>query len=98
MTSSKNLEEFWTRGDIYSRVRKAMIEADLIDKTLDIEDLFPIDQYHARGIAATVDLGKRMPILKNQKIHIFTNGNKIFFYFVSLYIILIFFLNKRERE
>ena len=68
MTGSKNLEEFWTRGDIHSRVRKAMIEADLIDKKLDIEDLFPIDQYHARGIAATVDLGKRMPILKNQKI------------------------------
>jgi len=62
MTSSKNLEEFWTRGDIHSRVRIAMLEADLIDKKLDIEDLFPIDQYHARGIAATVDLGKRMPI------------------------------------
>ena len=68
MTSSNNLEEFWTRGDIHSRVRKAMIEANLIDKKLDIEDLFPIDQYHARGIAATVDLGKRMPISKNQKI------------------------------
>jgi ubiquinone/menaquinone biosynthesis C-methylase UbiE len=45
-----------------------MIEANLIDKKLDIEDLFSIDQYHARGIAATVDLGKRMPISKNQKI------------------------------
>ncbi len=37
-------------------------------KKLEIEDLFPIDQYHARGIGATVDLGKRMPIRENQSI------------------------------
>ena len=35
---------------------------------------------------------------KSKNTYFSTNGNKIFFYFVSLYIILIFFLNKRERE
>ena len=44
-----------------------MSEAGLNDRKLEIEDLFPIDQYHARGIAATVDLGKRMPISENQR-------------------------------
>ena len=68
MINSKSIENFWTRGDIFSRVNHAMSEAGLINKELNIEDLFPIDQYHARGIAATVDLGKRMPISKNQKI------------------------------
>ena len=68
MINSKSIENFWTRGDIFSRVHQAMSEAGLINKELNIEDLFPIDQYHARGIAATVDLGKRMPISKNQKI------------------------------
>ena len=68
MINSKNIENFWTRGDVFSRVHHAMSEAGLINKELNIEDLFPIDQYHARGIAATVDLGKRMPISKNQKI------------------------------
>ena len=68
MINSKSIENFWTRGDIFSRVQHAMSEAGLINKELNIEDLFPIDQYHARGIAATVDLGKRMPISKNQKI------------------------------
>ena len=68
MINSKSIENFWTRGDIFSRVHHAMSEAGLINKELNIEDLFPIDQYHARGIAATVDLGKRMPISKNQKI------------------------------
>ena len=57
MINSKSIENFWTRGDIFSRVHRAMSEAGLINKELNIEDLFPIDQYHARGIAATVDLG-----------------------------------------
>ena len=68
MISKSDIENFWTRGDIFSRVHQAMSETGLINKKLEIEELFPIDQYHARGIAATVDLGKRMPISKNQKI------------------------------
>ena len=68
MISKSHIENFWTRGDIFSRVHQAMSETGLINKKLEIEELFPIDQYHARGIAATVDLGKRMPISKNQKI------------------------------
>ena len=55
MINSKSIENFWTRGDIFSRVHHAMSEAGLINKELNIEDLFPIDQYHARGIAATID-------------------------------------------
>ena len=68
MVNSSDIENFWTRGDLYSRVNQAMYESGLNDKKLEIEDLFPIDQYHARGIAATVDLGKRMPISENQRI------------------------------
>ena len=53
MVNKSDIETFWTRGDIHSRIHKAMSEAGLNDRKLDIEDLFPIDQYHARGIAAT---------------------------------------------
>ncbi|MDC1375490.1 methyltransferase domain-containing protein [bacterium] len=66
MKSKEEVEAFWTRGDIHSRIHSAMTKANLIDKKLEIEELFPIDQYHARGIAATIDLGKRMPIKKHQ--------------------------------
>ncbi|MDA0916109.1 MAG: class I SAM-dependent methyltransferase [Proteobacteria bacterium] len=68
MVNISDIENFWTRGDIYSRVRQAMSAANLDNKNLDVEELFPIDQYHARGIAATIDLGKKMPISENQKI------------------------------
>ena len=66
MKNKIEVEAFWTRGDIHSRIHSAMTKANLIDKKLEIEELFPIDQYHARGIAATIDLGKRMPIKKHQ--------------------------------
>jgi len=68
MVDISDIENFWTRGDIYSRVRQAMSAANLDNKNLDVEELFPIDQYHARGIAATIDLGKKMPVSENQKI------------------------------
>jgi ubiquinone/menaquinone biosynthesis C-methylase UbiE len=68
MGNKKDIEAFWTRGDIHSRIHLAMTKANLIDKKLEIEELFSIDQYHARGIAATFDLAKRMPIKKNQSI------------------------------
>ena len=68
MVSITDIENFWTRGDLYSRINQAMSDSGLNNKKLEIEDLFPIDQYHARGIGATKDLGKRMPITENQKI------------------------------
>ena len=67
MVNSSDIENFWTRGDLYSRVNQAMYESGLNDKKLEIEDLFPIDQYHARGIAATVDLGKECQSQKKIK-------------------------------
>jgi ubiquinone/menaquinone biosynthesis C-methylase UbiE len=68
MVSITEIENFWTRGDLHSRIHQAMSLSGLNQKKLEIEDLFPIDQYHARGIRATVDLGKRMPIRENQSI------------------------------
>ena len=45
MVNRSDIETFWTRGDIHSRVHKAMSEAGLNDRKSEIEDLFPIDQY-----------------------------------------------------
>ena len=67
MVDISDIENFWTRGDIYSRVRQAMSAANLDNKNLDVEELFPIDQYHARGIAATIDLGKKCLFQKIRK-------------------------------
>ena len=66
MVNRSDIETFWTRGDIHSRIHKAMSEAGLNDKKLEIEDLFPLDQYHARGIAATTEQLINLILLKIQ--------------------------------
>ena len=63
-----NFEEFWTRGDVHERVNIALKEANLLGKKLEIEDLFPLDQYHARGIAATTELADKLNFTKNSTI------------------------------
>ena len=63
-----NFEEFWTRGDIHERVNIALKEANLLEKKIEIEDLFPLDQYHARGIAATIELADKLNFAKNSTI------------------------------
>ena len=63
-----NFEEFWTRGDLHERVNIALKEANLLEKKLEIEDLFPLDQYHARGIAATIELADKLNFTKNSTI------------------------------
>ena len=42
MISKSDIEKFWTRGDIFSRVHPAMSEAGLIYKKLEIDELLPI--------------------------------------------------------
>ena len=42
MVNEEDVEVFWTRGDIHSRVHLAMTKANLVNKKLEIEELFPI--------------------------------------------------------
>ncbi|MGA8261479.1 MAG: class I SAM-dependent methyltransferase [Arenicellales bacterium] len=56
------IADHWGRGDVYGRIVAAL---EKISKPLDgltIEDLAPVDHFHARGFPATVDLADRLPI------------------------------------
>ena len=60
------IDEFWTRGNLKERILEALDKSGLNKNNLNIEDLHPIDQYHARGIAATKDLAEKINIKENQ--------------------------------
>ncbi len=60
------IDKFWTRGNLKERVFKALDKSGLNKSNLNIEDLHPIDQYHARGIAATKELAEKVNIKENQ--------------------------------
>ena len=62
------IDQFWTRGNLKERIDNALNQSGLNKRSLKIEDLHPIDQYHARGIAATKELAEKIDIKENQSI------------------------------
>jgi SAM-dependent methyltransferase len=58
MTGSGELLKHYGRHDLRDRVADALREAGLADKQLSPADLAPFDQFHTRGLAATVELAE----------------------------------------
>lgn len=52
----------WAKGDVYAQVLAALEKAGKPLAGLTVEDLAPVDHFHARGFAATVDLADRLTI------------------------------------
>ena len=62
------IDQFWTRGNLKERINNALNKSGLNRTNLKIEDLHPIDQYHARGIAATKELAEKIDVKENDTI------------------------------
>ena len=60
MIEPSDVTEHYSRDDLVMRLKTALREADLDGKQLSSEDLAPLDQFHSRGIAATVELGRQI--------------------------------------
>ena len=58
MIEASDVAEHYTRDDLVSRLRSALTEAGLDGISITAKDLAPLDQFHSRGIAATVELGR----------------------------------------
>jgi SAM-dependent methyltransferase len=62
MTPQRSIADHWARGDVYAIIAGAL---ERMGKPLDgltVEDLAPVDHFHARGLPATVDLADRLPV------------------------------------
>jgi SAM-dependent methyltransferase len=62
MTDGKSISDHWASGDVYARILDAMKLASLSPETVTVEQLAPVDHFHARGLAATVELADVLPI------------------------------------
>jgi SAM-dependent methyltransferase len=60
MTNS--IADHWAKGDVYSRVMEAMKAASISPETVTVEQLAPVDHFHARGFPATIELADALPI------------------------------------
>lgn len=62
MEQQHAIAEHWAKGDVYARVLSALEKKGKPLDRLTVEDLAPVDHFHARGLPATVDLADRLTI------------------------------------
>ena len=68
MTSANAIADHWGRGDVYGLIVSALNKLSMPLEGLTVADLAPVDHFHARGLAATVDLADQLPIKTGQHI------------------------------
>jgi SAM-dependent methyltransferase len=62
MSETAHIVEHYGRLDLTQRLKAALAAGGLGEKRLSPEDLAPLDQFHSRGLAATVDLAASLKI------------------------------------
>ena len=60
MIDAAKVTEHYTRDGLLERVKAALVTAGLGSGPLTVAQLAPLDQFHSRGLAATIDLGKAL--------------------------------------
>lgn len=68
MNNGTSVSDHWGTGDVYSKIIAAMKAAGIDPGTVTVEQLAPVDHFHARGFPATVDLGDALPIEAGQRL------------------------------
>jgi len=68
MADAKAIAAHWARGDVYASIVAALEKMSKPLTGLTVEDLAPVDHFHARGFPATVELADRLPIKAGQHV------------------------------
>jgi SAM-dependent methyltransferase len=66
MSNESTIANHWGQGDVYARILSALEKASKPLDALTVEDLAPVDHFHARGFPATVELADQLPIKADQ--------------------------------
>lgn len=62
VTDADAIADYGARGDVYGLIVAALTKASKPLESLSVEDLAPVDHFHARGFPATVELADRLSI------------------------------------
>ena len=62
MAQTRSISDHWGKGDVFARILDAMKRAGIDPDTVTVEQLAPVDHFHARGFPATKDLADVLPI------------------------------------
>lgn len=62
MSTEATISNHWGKGDVYARIVAALDKTSKPLDSLTIEDLAPVDHFHARGLTATIELADKLRI------------------------------------
>lgn len=62
MAETGSIADHWGTGDVLARILGAMKAAGIDPATVTVEQLAPVDHFHARGLPATADLANVLPV------------------------------------
>lgn len=68
MADARSISEHWGAGDVFSKIYAAMLEAGIDPSRVTVDQLAPVDHFHARGFPATRDLADALPISEDDRI------------------------------
>lgn len=68
MVEKRKVEEYYRSDALMDRLQAALSDAGLDDGKLTIEQLAPLDQFHSRGLLATVELAKALSTRPNERV------------------------------
>ena len=68
MSNAKSIAEHWGTRDFYALITSELSKMGKPLDSVTVEDLAPVDHFHARGFPATVDLADSLPIKPGQHI------------------------------
>ena len=68
MADRNSISDHWATGDVFSRIVDAMKAAGIDPETVTVEQLAPVDHFHARGFPATIELADTLPIRAGQRL------------------------------
>ena len=68
MADASAISDHWGKGDVYARILETMELAGIDPKSVTIEQLAPVDHFHARGFPATVELADALPVRENDRL------------------------------
>jgi ubiquinone/menaquinone biosynthesis C-methylase UbiE len=68
MGHAKRIEDHWSKNNIYGLIVSTLSEMSKPLNGLTLEDLAPVDHFHACGLPATVELADHLPIESGQHI------------------------------
>ena len=68
MADTRSISDHWGTGDVFARILDAMKRAGIDPDTVTVEQLAPVDHFHARGFPATKDLADVLPITAGDRL------------------------------